>query len=196
MENTLQGLEEVEQEITEAYFYMAKQVYSGAPRVVRDEKGGRDLFLNVRTGTGNIINDVAKIPRLKVSIVRSTKGITAKRENLRNFSEVRQNFSNPIIASIAERKMVENFPNIAEEEIAEMANGAKAFEELQLLRIEAEKAQINAALQQQNRPQPPGGPSSPGRTPAEGGGLSADSAPIPPEGGIPVDNNRVNQLRS
>ncbi len=197
LEPLSQSMQDAEREITEAYFYMAKNTYSGAPRKIFNKQKNQVMFLNMPTNDGRVINDIATIQRMNVIITPSKSGVSVKRELLLKYKEALEVIQNPILHSYVEMLLVGVLPNIPENEIEMSKMLAKIFVDVQVGRTEAEKLQLQQAIQQIQSQGMPGqqGILPPGATPQEGGGFSAEGAAIPNQGGVPVDVNKQNQLR-
>ena len=192
---TTLDLQDKEAEMGEAYVYMVKQIYSGAPRKIKNIKTGTQLSLNMPTAEGPIINDVSQIPPHSVVITQGKSSVTVKSSLLDKYQEILGAIQNPLLHSYYEGKLNSVLPNIPDSDLEESKVLSDSFIELQVLRIEAEKAQLKQVVQPQQQQALAGPGGVPGQTPAEGGGLSVDANKIPPEGGVPVDTNKVNQLR-
>ena len=211
LEPMTRSLQEWEREVGEAYFYLSKPVYGKAPRQANDFKTKEPIFLNIPTANGEIINNVDAIQRHNVIVKTSRNGETVRRELLERYQEILQVTSNPIYKSLIEKMMINYLPNIPESEIAAGEEAADTFINLQISRVMVEITQnkfgvANFYYQLQQITQNsnvagagaaggPPGPSAPGKTPAEGGGLSVDGVQTAAGAGVPVDVNQVNQLK-
>ena len=190
-----EALEDFERELGEAYFYLAKQVYSGAPRRIVNPKTKEILLLNVPTASGAIINDISKIQRHGIIISLAKSGVSVKRELLVKYIDALQVIQNPLLRTFVETQLVEVLPNLPDDVIEQGKKLSQIFLDVQIGRSMVEKAQLTQAMQQIGQFPQQGGPSLPGETPAEGGGISPEGAQIPPGGAVPVDVNNVNQLK-
>lgn len=208
IEPMMRGLEELDEQWGEAYFLLAKNLYSGAPRAVKDPVSGKTQFLNIPTQDGRIINNIANLPRHSIIISKSKRGVSVREELLNRYVELLPFFQNPILRSRVEMMAITVLPNMPDSEVKSALNDAKKFLELQNTRVGAETSQnmvgiatFQKQLQQLSAaPQPGGGlpnaegPSEPGKTPAEGGGFSVEGKDIKPGATIPADVRTINQM--
>jgi len=203
IEPMMRGLEGLDKEWGEAYFLLAKQLYSGAPRQITDPKTGKTQFLNVPTQDGRIINNIATLPRHSIIISKSKRGVSVREELLNRYVELMPFFQNPILRSRLEMAALAVLPNIPDEEVTSALADAQKFVDLQNSRVDAETLQnaVGIAQFEQQLKQLQGqgipnaqGPSAPGQTPAEGGGLSVEGKNIKPGQTIPADVRTINQL--
>jgi len=201
LEPMSESLKDLERELGEAYFYIAKDIYGNAPRRLVNPNTNEIILLNVPTTSGAIINDIKKIGRHGIIVGLAKSGVSVKRELLVKYIDALGVIQNPMLRSFLEIQLVQVLPNLPDDVIAEGKKVAELFLDVQVGRTMVEKGQLSQALQQlqaavQGGAFPPqGGPSIPGQTPAEGGGISAEGATIPPQGAVPVDVNNINQLR-
>ena len=190
-------LAEVDHQIGEKFFRCAKVVYSGPARKLKLPKG-EELMMNWPMEGGGTFNDISLIPRVSVRITQSQSGVSIKRERLNLYAQYGQVVTTPIMKAVLELMMVDVIPNLPDQDRDEIK--AVQMEYIQLLRdrTQAERAQIAMQLQAANGQGVPGmvpsGPSPAGKTPAEGGGFSAEGKAIPPQAGLPTDVRAQNQL--
>ncbi|MCH6573917.1 MAG: hypothetical protein IH795_01750 [Bacteroidetes bacterium] len=212
LEPMTKSLQEFEEGLGEAYFYTTKPVYGKAPRIMTNFKTKDPLFLNIPTANGEIINNVNQIRRHDVIVTTSRNGETTRREILERYEEVLQVTSNPIYKSIIEKMMINYLPNIPESEVTAGEEAADTFIKLQISRVMVEIAQNKAGVAQFTQQLEqigqqaaaqigggegglPPGPTAPGKTPGEGGGISVEGVQTATGAGTPVDVNNVNQLK-
>lgn len=193
-------LAEVDHQIGEKSFKCFKIIYSGPARRLK-LSSGEDLLLNWPMDDGSTYNDISEIPRIAVRITQSQAGATVKRERLNLYTQYGQVITTPVMKATIELMMVDVIPNLPDSDKDQIK--AIQMEYIQLLRkrTQAESAQIDMQLQAsqgQGQPGQPGmvptGPSPAGKTPAEGGGFSAEGKAIPPAGGLTPDVRAQNQL--
>lgn len=214
LEPTIQSINDLENEFLDAYFYMARIIYSGAPRRLTNPQTKDIIDINIPMSDGSIMNDISKISRMNIIITKSRTGVSVKRENLARYFEISKITQNPLLKSWLEKKMISFMPNISDEDIAEMEPMAQEFVILQYMRIKAEEAQLLPVITQAFGPQG----AQPGQNPMQaitqqanqaGGQMAADAGlgqeisanfsvegqRAPSQGTIPVDLNNVNQIR-
>ncbi len=208
IEPMMRGAKQFDKEFGEAWFLLAKQLYKGAPRVVSDPVTGKTVTMNIPTQDGRILNNIATLPRHSIVITESKRGVSVREELLNRYVELMPFFQNPILRSRIEMAAITVLPNLPEKEVQDAIQAAEKFLELQNTRVDAETLQnlvgmatFKQQLQQLNAPPQPGGgapnpegPSKPGETPAEGGGLSVEGKNIKPGQTIPADVRTINQL--
>jgi len=201
LEYMTQTLRDLDEEVGEAYFYLVKSVYSGAPRVINSKSKKGPILLNVPNDDGTIEGDVSRIRRHEVTVTASKKGETLRREILNKYTQMLGVIQNPIYRSIIEKNMINYVPNIPDSEIEEGKVASDKFIALQESRMDVELATNEAQIKQlQQPPQPPpqpggpqpqqGSPENPGNEP-----VSVEGAPVVPGNTPTVDVNNVNQLR-
>lgn len=198
LEPMSESLQDLERELGEAYIYLVPDVYGNTARKIISPKTKEMILLNVPTSTGTIINDIRKLGRHGIIVGLAKGGVSVKRELLVKYIDALGVIQNPMLRSFMEMQLVQVLPNLPDEVIEQGKKVAELFLEVQIGRSMVEKGQLAQALQQLQSPQgvpPQGGPSLPGATPAEGGGISPEGATIPPQGSVPVDVNNINQLR-
>ena len=128
---------------------------------------------------------------------------SVRRELMGRYVEILQVTKNPMYNSFIEKRLISLIPSIPDEDVQEGEKISDLFMELQATRILAETmqnkagiAQFSQVVQQAGQPKgSPEGPSAPGQTPQEGGGLSVEGASLQPGQTLPVDVNNINQLR-
>ena len=201
------SLKEFETGLGEGYFYLSKPLYGKAPRVMTHPKTKEAFFINIPTADGTIINEVDKIRRHSVIVTTSRNGESTRREILERYLELTEVITNPVYKAIIEKNMINYIPNIPESEIANAEASADMYIELLKSRMGSETAQnefgeANFEKQTQSLSAPPPtqaigppGPSAPGKTPAEGGGISVEGQPTAVGAGVPADVNNVNQMK-
>lgn len=191
-------IEFVDKQIGEKFFGSAKSVYSGAARKMK-MPSGEILYLNWPGIDGSLLNDVSTIPRMAVRITQSQEGVSLKRERVNLYAQYGQVVTTPIMKAALELMMIDVIPELPKEDKEKLKMIQMEYIELLRARTAAEIGQLQQALaatQGGGGMVPPGspGPSAPGTTPAEGGGISAEGKPIPPDAGHPVDVRTQNQL--
>lgn len=187
---------DVERQKGELYFRAFKQVYSGIPREVKHPKTGNVVRLNIPTPNGTI-NDVSKIERVNVVITQSPESKTIKEDRLNVFSQVRAMVTQPAAQAALDYKVFQYLPGVTEEDKEMFLPILRKNIQVLEARMDAELAQIHAAMKQQAaaaQAGPAAGPSAPGQTPAENGGVSMEGKEIPTDSGLPVDVKAQNQL--
>jgi len=192
-------LQDFENSIGESYFYLVKPVYGTAPRVLTNQKTKENLFLNIPTEGGEIKNNVNEIRRHSVIITTSRNGESTRSEILDRYVEINEKITNPVYKAIIEKNLISYVPNIPDSEIKTAEAAADKYILLLDSRMDSEIAQNNFGMAKfdkdtQNLLSPPG-PSAPGKTPAEGGGISVEGQNTQVGAGVPADVNNVNQLR-
>lgn len=199
------GIQRIDKQIGEVYFDAAKIRYAGAPREFKNPKTKEVILINMRTMDG-VQNDVSKVKRSNVIVTRSKVGHSLKREKVNRYIETAQYVQNPMMKTYMEGKMLEGMPGFTDQDVVEGQKYSQIFLELQVERVESEKAQLRASRVQANAmagqaatPAAPSegpstGPSVPGETPSDGGGFSVEGKKIPALGGVPVDVRTQNQM--
>jgi len=200
LEHMTKSLQDLDEEIGEAYFYLVKPVYGGAPRIINGKKLKEPLLLNIPTDSGVVEGDINSIRRHQVVISISKTGETVKREILNKYQQVIPVIKNPVYASIIERNMIKYIPNIPEKEIDEAQEASDLWVNLQKSRMEVEIATNNAQIKQiEAPPQAPPGPGGPPAGPEQGPAgrtpVSVEGATVLPGNTPTADVNNVNQLR-
>ena len=176
----------------EMYFYGAKQVYGGAPRVIKDNVNGATIELNRKyldsDDSIKTKNDINSLPRHDVIVNESPSGRSKQQENMMKYMELKKVSTNPILQSQFEKYMIPSL-GLPEDETAKLMEAADIFTEFQMKQIKAQSAQMDAttaqfeaqAKQAGQPPQPQGG-----QPPQDNRAISKASGagPIPSEAGI------------
>ena len=189
----LMSISQQMQILGEMYFYGAKQVYSGAPRVLKDNANNTEVELNRKfLDYDNSIktkNEISNLPRHDVLVSESPAGRTKKQENLQKYLELKRVSTNPIMQSMYEKYMVKSL-GLPEDEASKMEEAADIFTAFQMKQIQAQTAQMDATTKQleaQSQQQPQGmlGMGG-GQPPQDNRAISKESGagPIPNEAGI------------
>jgi len=196
----LQSLKKQRQIEAEMYYYAAKQVYSGAPRTIKDNRNNTEIELN-RMGVSpegeiKVRNNIADLPRHDVIISDSPAGRTHKQENLQKYVELQRVTTNPIMKSLYEKHMIDSL-GLPSDAAEEMKQAAEAWTAFQFKQVESQGAQMDMATAQaaqamnpqgQAGGQPPQGP----REIASGPG----AGPIPSNAGIAGGEGQGNNASS
>jgi hypothetical protein len=191
-------------EMLDKYFSISKQIYSKIPRKFSLD-GTTEMKINWPQPDGSILNDLSTVPRLSTRIVQSQQAASLKRERISTYSQFGSFVTTPIVKAMVELLMIDTVPDLPQSHRQVLKDGQMEYVSLLRERMAAERLQIETGIKQQleqQQAQPPpgaeaptGGPSGPGETPANGGGIGAEGKSIPPQAGLPVDVRQQNQLK-
>jgi hypothetical protein len=142
----------------ESYFYLAKKVYSDAPRYFKSKKSRQFIAINQEISpTGDISNDINAIPRQNVIIEESQSGLNKRQELLAQNAELSQRMTNPALKASFDKEMIK-YTTLPEEAKMQAIKRAEDFEALQDLQIQVQMAQLKASLGQLGQPPQEGEP--------------------------------------
>lgn len=132
----------------EAYFYLAKKVYSDVPRVFKSKKTREFIPINQQISpTGDIGNDINAIPRQNVLVQESQSGLNKRQELLAQNAELSQRMTNPALKASFDKEMIK-YTTLPEDAKAEAIARAEEFEKLQDLQIQVQMLQLKASAGQ------------------------------------------------
>jgi len=181
-------------DLGEAYFFMAKQLYSKGRRTFTDGKGLRKMTINNPVTLGNgedvVVNDFSGLARHRVVISEAPAGVNNRLMQRELNATLAQHFAQ--LAPNTSMSFMENVVNSLDlDEIKKQEAIESVALDRRRLQSETEAAIANAeVMKQQARAaaQPAGGPPGGGGAPEPGG------APTSPGGPLPVGGESVPQL--
>jgi len=173
-------------DIGEAYFFLAKQLYSKGRRTFTDGKGARKIVVNdpmidVDTGEETIVNDFSGLSRHRVVISEAPAGVNNRLMQRELNSTLAQHF-----AQMAPNTSMEFLSGVVESLDRDEVKKQQAMDAVELdkkaLRVETEARIANAEVmkqQAQAASQPAGGAPGGGGAPMPGGAPTEPGAPLP-----------------
>ncbi|MCP5006619.1 MAG: hypothetical protein GY941_22155 [Planctomycetes bacterium] len=173
MQSTLKSLLN---EIGEAYFYAAQDLYGGMYREFNSSLG--NVEINVPLDDGRVLNDITSIPRLKVIVSESTEASSRKMSDRRVMAELLQYFGdNPLTSSHIRQIILSGMDSLDVGKKTALNEAFTLEQEGMTMNLAAQLEQAKAMMAQSSQMQG-----------------QAMMAPAPQEGeGVPMEEQQVQQ---
>lgn len=177
-------LEQHQQNKAEAFVKQAKLTYSGVPREFNDRHGGK-FTLNEPRGDG-IHLDISSLPRQKVIIMPSQKGVDVRINQRGLFAELKQTTQNPLMHAIYDQQilntleMTDDQREEAMEALSLLRERAATQEKLLIAQGKMQLAQMGQSAMQGQPQLPEGGGVDVGVSVSAGGEQEQIEAPSTP----------------
>ena len=150
----LRNLEQLINDIGEAYYYQAQYLYTGVPREFAAKDGSITIVnepVTLHDGTVGMLNDISALPRVKVTVTQSPKNVSERTSNRLLYDTVMKNlpaeYRSLRVAIQGQLLDTFDFPDEAKAKIEEGLRRAETLaqkaEELDIKAFDAQLSQLS-----------------------------------------------------